>query len=417
MTDSNALFEKLPPEKVCTTSNVGDDRFLFWTNMMEAAGLTLTAHLPVGSEPCSPVVLANLLDDVKLTIPDPDQIPKAFWSDDNNKYMYVSEMQKAVRFGDVTAAARAAFVMLDHGQGSYMARRLAVIASEDVGLGDPYAALVAIAISKTVKFYRRKTLLLKLITRLCQAPKSRLVCDFSVIPYMSNNLKKQVYADKALTVGERVAIFNDETQPVHRRLTIPVPLCGSALSGASFDPLPKKDAKKLEWFWQETDVPALYKQLAMAAEGGFGMSWPMAYKASLRGIEIGVDPWWGFDGVKIGVLYAATFDKHTAIGKTAYHYVKKSKADWFKLLPKQGEEEKMMASFSRVIFYTEGSWLNPFLHGDSLTDLYWGILHEKWKVEGWDHPDQAKEVYNIISSDLMPLHKARSKIMGAPVIV
>lgn len=390
------------------------ERFDFWLNLAAEAGLTLTAH-EMGGTPCPTLVLVNLLDDAKLAIPDPDTIPKAFWSEESNKYMYVSEMQKAVRFGDVTAAARAAFVMLDHGQGTYMARRLAVIASEDVGLGDPYGALVAIQISKTKKLFYRKTLLLKLITRLCQAPKSRLVCDFSVIPYMSKRLKQQVYADKKLSLEERTVLWNDLEQPVHRRLTLPVPLCGSTLSGASFDPLPKKDAKRLEQFWMGCAIPPLYQQLALAAEGGFGMAWPLAYEASLSGLTVGDDPWKGMDGVKIGVLYAATFDKHTAIGKTAFHYVKKSKADWFHLLPNKGDDEKIMNSFSRVIFYTEGSYLSPFLHGHDLTPLYWSILREKWVVEGWESDEQAISAYLEISADLMPLHKARSKIMGAPV--
>ena len=410
---NEALFQPLKYNP--DADSLPTSRFDFWTNLVASAGMSpLTAHLPDG-KPFEGVILANLLDDAKLAIPDPDTIPKAFWSEEGNKYMYVSELQKAVRFGDPLAAARAAFVMLDHGQGSYMARRLAVIASEDVGLGDPYGALVAITMSKTKKLYGRKTLLLKIIQRLCQASKSRLVCDFSVIPFMSQALKKQVYADKALTPEERIAVFNDRDQSVARRLVISVPLCGSSMSGASFDPLPKKDSKRLYDYWQGAGIPPLYKQLAVMAEGGFGMSWPLAYEASLGGLSVGLDPWTGMDSVKIGVLYAATFDKHTSIGKMAFHYVKKSKADWFSMLPHPDDEEKRMNSFSRVIFYTEGSFLSPFLHGDNMTNLYWSILHEKWKTEGWSSPETAMKAYKEISADLMPLHKARSKVMGAPV--
>lgn len=408
---NTALFEPLLPGE--NPVALEGERFDFWTNLAASAGLKLTAHLPGGTA-FEGVVLANLLDDAKLAIPDPDTIPKAFWSDDNSKYMYVSELQKAIRFGDPLAAARAAFVMLDHGQGTYMSRRLAVIASEDVGLGDPYGALVAITISKNKKLFYRKTLLLKIIQRLCQSPKSRLVCDFSVIPFMSQRLKKMVYEDKGLTPEERIEVFNDPTQSVARRLVISVPMCGSAMSGASFDPLPKKDSKKLYDYWQAADIPPLYKQLALLAEGGFGMSWPLAYNCSLAGLDIGQDPWTGMDGRKIGVLYAATFDKHTSIGKTAFHYVKKSRSDWFDMLPGDDEESKMN-SFSRIVFYTEGSYLTPFLHGANLTNLYWSILHEKWKTEGWGSPETAMKVYKAISADFSALHKARSKIMGQPV--
>ena len=196
---------------------------------------------------------------------------------------------------------------------------------------------------------------------------------------MSDRLKKQVYKDKALTLQERGELWNDPEQPAHRRLPLPVPLCGSALAGASYDPLPKKDAKKLDEFWAQADIPSLYHQLALAAEGGFGMAWPTAYLASMGAMSVGQDPWHSyFNPVKIGVLYAATFDKHTSIGKQAFYYVRKSRPDWFAMMP--GDEEQQMNSFSRVIFYTEGSHLSPFLHGTNLTNLYWSILHEKWRV-------------------------------------
>src|SRR6187200_1490436 len=69
--------------------------------------------------------------------------PPQFVGDPSRKWLYASALQKSVRRGMTHCAIRFA-IQLHSIDEAYCWRRLAIIALEDIGFGDPLAAAVAL---------------------------------------------------------------------------------------------------------------------------------------------------------------------------------------------------------------------------------------------------------------------------------
>lgn len=101
-----------------------------------------------------------------------------------------SALQKAIRASDEEAALYWAYELSESGAWQYLLKRLCVIASEDIGLADPQAGLIAESCyvactimwgkAQATKAYYQADLNMigKVVMYLCRAPKNR-ICDIS----------------------------------------------------------------------------------------------------------------------------------------------------------------------------------------------------------------------------------------------
>ena len=112
------------------------------------------------------------------TLREAAQRPLRYDRDGDEHYDAVSALQKSVRGSDPDAACYWAFRMLEGGEDPlYVARRLLRMASEDVGLADPFAQALATSVLDAVKnlgMPECSTAIAELVLYLARAPKSNL---------------------------------------------------------------------------------------------------------------------------------------------------------------------------------------------------------------------------------------------------
>jgi hypothetical protein len=99
------------------------------------------------------------------------------------KWLYASALQKSIRRGHTHCAIRFA-IQLHSLDEQYAWRRLAVIALEDIGFGDPLAVALTLEANRSHRFRQQlgeRWVLATIVTSLAEAVKSRALCDALVI--------------------------------------------------------------------------------------------------------------------------------------------------------------------------------------------------------------------------------------------
>jgi replication-associated recombination protein RarA len=112
-----------------------------------------------------------------------------------------SAMQKCIRRGLADDALHWATELDLTGYGEYVFKRLTIIASEDVGLADPHAAVIVATLREAWRDQRKKKderhaperlFLVHAILYLAAAPKSRMVDHALVVMYEGSREKREI---------------------------------------------------------------------------------------------------------------------------------------------------------------------------------------------------------------------------------
>jgi hypothetical protein len=377
-------------------------------------GLTLDYHLPS----CRRGV-KHLKEDLKAFLLavtkdlDLEALPKTVFGAKPDKYRAYSEMQKAIRRSDALAAWRPAHALFTAKDASSMWRRLAIVALEDVGPGDPYGMALTLRVV-TDKQIRAEAgeleLLWYLIQRLAAAPKSRDLCDIDVwcelAAPMTDAVGNTLWMGGAQLVNEAAnsnAAFVDRLACLYR------------LSG-KFPKLTKHGNppvdKALRHFHDAVKLPPLFRYVSSTGLGwmqsAMAMILPLVWQMVCASpeVKVGPDPFLEFkDDVKIGKCYAATLDKHTWTGKAAIGRFCGHKPihEWFAAHP-WVEAKKAM---ERAVFYVEGAILIPRLGYYGAESIFWDVLKDKLALNGFKSFEEGLEFYALVGANLAALHKMR----------
>ncbi|MGC8482979.1 MAG: replication-associated recombination protein A [Thermodesulfobium sp.] len=166
------------------------------------------------------IVDSSDTDKLKLSIDDLDGIiEKKLLLDRSSDQHYdtISAFIKSIRGSDPDAAIYYLALMLDSGEDPrFIARRLIILASEDIGLADPYAITIATSILDAVNFVglpEAEINLAHATVYLACAPKSNTA-------YMAlNNAKKSIKDEQILKIPEHLK--NIHTEDLKNRYLYP----------------------------------------------------------------------------------------------------------------------------------------------------------------------------------------------------
>ena len=156
----------------------GGDARRALTALEAGAGAVLggTDHEPAGHDPADhdPAVL-----DVETLERAVDRAAVRYDRDGDQHYDVASALIKSIRGSDVDAALHYLARMVQAGEDPrFLARRLVISASEDIGMADPTALPVAVAAAQAVAFIgwpEARITLAQAVIHLCLAPKSNAV--------------------------------------------------------------------------------------------------------------------------------------------------------------------------------------------------------------------------------------------------
>ena len=345
---------------------------------------------------------------------DTSQLPKTLLKSKSDKYRGFSAMQKAIRRGDAVLAWRAAHALLIAGEGSSMWRRLLVVALEDIGVGDPYAIALTLraVMDKAIKLeIGELKLVWFLVQRLCAAPKSRDLCDLDVWCELSDHMHAPVGQTLWMEGTQLVNAASNLNEPFCNRLAALYRLSGKFPKMTPHGNPPVD--RTLRHAYSAMQVPALFRYISLRglawAQSFMAMSIPLIWQMVCASPQVvtGEDPFHEhMDDVKIGNAYAATLDKHTWAGKAAItkFCFQAPIKEWFDAHPWVDAK----ASMERAVFYVEGAILAPRLVYCGSAELFWQVLQDKMKLNGFKSFDEGMEFYKLVGENMSLLHQLRT---------
>mgnify|MGYP005845938197 CR=1 FL=1 len=292
-------------------------------------------------------------------------VPSGFptGTDPNNKWRVVSCLQKAIRHGNTEMAQMSASVLYDLDQ-SYLFRRLAVIAVEDVGAGSVYSMLSSLAVAGNSAWRKSvdgRRLGVWMAKQQARAPKDRTLCDMLVVVDYEPDLPKAEWAQ--LPTGDLLAHVDDVGLDFEYRMMAAWLAAGSAkYRGMS---MPEDNYR---------DAGLLFRH--MVERGHSRMALYLAAKIAGRLNEamwvstLFFDDWLrqtagaGFDisslklklppTPKVGQLLGAAYDMYTREGKIAIGKFRKENADVLDPFLKSVPTNMSSTLLSYGIFQVEG---------------------------------------------------------------
>lgn len=294
-------------------------------------------------------------------------------TDPNNRWRTVSCLQKSIRFGDPDMAQFAAYAAYDMDP-AYLFRRLGVIATEDVGVANPFMMLACLAVLGSKEFRQmrdERRLACFLAERMANGLKDRALTDLVIISDYNRELDKEPLA--LLTDDELKAMAVDNNHGLDMQMTAATMLAGqSGYPGESFPPN-KRSPHSLPAFLVEQKLSrmSVYASLKARSRTQVPM-WPgflyidrwLSETTSVT-VDASAKP----SMTKVGLLLGAAYDMHTREGKAAIGKFRKENTEVLgKYLShaKPGMESMMLYL---GLFVAEGGVLNEKLVYDNVTSL------------------------------------------------
>lgn len=363
-----------------------------------------------------------LLDDLSKRIKR-FYVPKGFptGTNPNNKWRVVSCLQKAIRHGNSNMAQMSASVLYDLDP-SYLFRRLAVIASEDVGAGSIYSCISSLAVAGNSTWRKSvdgRRLSVWMAKQQARAPKDRTLCDMLVVVDYEPDLPKAEWAqDDTETLLARCADPNLAFE--HRMLAAWLAAGSAKYKGMSMPEDNVRQATHLFRHMVERGLSrmALYLAAKIAQRLGEAMwvsvlffdEWLRLTAEAGHDVEslrLPLPP-----TPKVGQLLGAAYDMYTREGKIAIGKFRKENAEV--LAPFLDSVPKNMAGtlLSYGIFQVEGG-----AQGSRAVFLNSEQLESRAKVvemvyTGID-PDLLPEFRQVLLDNLDALNECRAKVLYA----
>jgi hypothetical protein len=334
----------------------------------------------------------------------------------SSKWFAMSVMQKAVRRGNFPMAYRMAMALANSGMAHLAFRRLAVIALEDVGLGNPILALIVMIVNNHAHFRAldNSKLLHWLLARLCESVKSRDLCDLVVYAFLDDTMHEEMegLVDKGGNHLIDVALDPD-TRLTHKMAAI-WRMHGGKWGNISEFGNPKEPRATRSVFMERGEYPnyigLLVERGDLGSKEALAIPVPIVWNYMCASeVVTGAEDYYTIENEATWKgMYLSALDKHTYKGKAALkRYMKKSSKvnsylDGVGLL----DMKKRHDSVERAVFYVEGSVLDNRLVYDRSRDIYYDVLKCKMKDTGIGY-DDGLGMYDIVSSELSMLNDER----------
>lgn len=336
--------------------------------------------------------------------------------DKSHKWRAMSAMQKAIRRNNPLLAYKSARAMLYGGLASDMWRRLAVIATEDIALGDPYQAAYASMFAGDSKLRAKlgseEMLMYWLIDKQCAAAKSRDLCD--VVIYAQIDPTQQSFAASMQAAAEgavRYTASASDSTPMERYHGFRQ--MWNRWEGKRWPPLPETARHE---FMAEIKLPPVLQFIAMenvrATNETLALAIPSVWQLMCASTwaKVGTDP---FDDGKdevIGAVLSCTYDQHTKEGARAIgRLTNYNPAIQAELEKRPGVNAK--GAMNRAVFYTDGAVLRPRLEFEGSKQLFDEILDAKLLSNGFASPEDGRKFYDVVASQKPQLDAIRRHVL------
>lgn len=337
----------------------------------------------------------------------------------DHRYRRISAMQKYIRRGNAEEATAVALGLHFAGYGDHVWKRLAVIASEDIGLADPYATCLVLHMC-AYKTWRVQFEPAQSIRAACSllsnAVKSRDLTDFTVWLAMNCQYPPQHLINELKPTPVLDALA-DQDRPIDERLWAWWAIFGNMKTVS--------DKSKRLQAYELTGTPALIAHLAertkMVASEELGVPgqiiWSMMAdpEGSIGAVPDRFPP--ESDPLVAGCP-ASAYDKHTWEGKASLKYFVKACEPVRSFLdeldiPKSDVDPQLkqrMDIVGRAVFYTEGGVLDRKVAFQGSQELYDQVLYDKLALSGVGQ-EETEELLELVHSRLDELTGYRRKIL------
>lgn len=235
-------------------------------------------------------------------------------------WVATSALQKAIRRGNQPAAlAAASFLIAGHVDRLW--RRLAVIALEDVGIGD-LDTVREVLLAASRKSWRAKwAVVALLVLRLCAAPKSRDACELLVAADLHSRLQPQRTAFLDLSLHQLCDIVADPARDLAERTLAAWLVAGTKRFPAYSLPAVEGSFLALLDVYRHIGVTEDVLEVALfgstRTQEGHPLSLPLVWLTTSAGGSVTVEPTTPSASALIRGWPAEAYDMHNRLGRKA----------------------------------------------------------------------------------------------------
>jgi hypothetical protein len=340
---------------------------------------------------------------------------KTILKQQNDKYVAVSAMQKAIRRGNMLLAFKAAHSLHAAGEWQNCWRRLAVIALEDIGLGAPDVTAMTLYLASN-KLVRDKLgwklVLAATVTALCRSLKSRALTYAAWWGSMAG--KPQLSAWDYATGGgwssdklfENMAM--NQTHSFDNRLAAYWYLIGGSHDFAGI--------KHASWgvntanqFISGMNLPPILIYLMLqgraTANDALYIPIPLVHEMMMSGpVTSDMHEFGPGSQTLIGNKYAACIDQYTQLGKQAISYFMKKYADLLDCIPPNA---KARDAVMEAVFFVDGGVLDRVAVFPGYWNMYWSA-YDDWSELLGLHKGEGRVLLHRIHHGIEKLNEVRA---------